>query len=96
MESVIEAISTRTLLFLGCSLSVDRTLEALASIAMRKGHENIPRHYAFLRLKDDGERLDRRDLLANSNIFPICFPESYDPDECIEALLWLLEDGVNE
>lgn len=93
LESVIEAISNRTLLFLGCSLTVDRTLQCLARIVEKKGHENVPRHYAFLKLNEDDDRLARRDQLAAANIYPIWYTE--DHDESIEALLEKLAEGVN-
>lgn len=85
IEAVVEAISNRTLLFLGCSLSVDRTIQALTRIVQRKGINNAPRHYAFLKLENEAERLVRRDALSAANIFPIWYTE--DHDECIEALL---------
>jgi hypothetical protein len=93
LETVIEAISNRTLLFLGCSLTVDRTLQCLARIVERKGHENVPRHYAFLKLSEGDDRLARRDQLAAANIYPIWYTD--DHDESIEALLEKLAEGVN-
>lgn len=92
LETVIESISNRTLLFLGCSLTVDRTLRCLKSIVEKKGHENVPRHYAFLKLNDGEDRLARRDQLAAANIYPIWYTD--DHDESIEALLEKLVEGV--
>lgn len=94
LESVIEAISNRTLLFLGCSLTVDRTVQCLARIVARKGHEHVPRHYAFLKLNEDEDRLARRDQLAAANIYPIWYTD--DHDDSIEALLEKLTEGVNQ
>jgi len=94
LESVIEAISNRTLLFLGCSLTVDRTVQCLARIVARKGHEHVPRHYAFLKLNEGEDRLARRDQLAAGNIYPIWYTD--DHDESIEALLEKLAEGVNQ
>lgn len=93
LENVIEAVSNRTLLFIGCSLTVDRTIRCLANIAQRKGIENVPRHYAFLKLSDGEDRLARRDELAAANIYPIWYMDSHD--ECIDALLEKLAEGVN-
>jgi hypothetical protein len=93
LETVIEAISNRTLLFLGCSLTVDRTLQCLARIVARKGHENVPRHYAFLKLSEGEDRLARRDQLATANVYPIWYTD--DHDESIEALFEKLAEGVN-
>lgn len=94
LESVIEAISNRTLLFLGCSLTVDRTVQCLSRIVARKGHEHVPRHYAFLKLNEGEDRLARRDQLAAANIYPIWYTD--DHDESIEALLEKLTEGVNQ
>lgn len=84
LELVIEAISTRSLLFVGCGLTVDRTINCLGKIVARKGVENTPRHYAFIKLNDDDNRLARRDELARSNIYPIWY--TGDHDESLEAL----------
>jgi len=92
LEAVIEAISNKTLLFIGCSLTVDRTLKCLSSIVQRKGIDNVPRHYALLRLNEGDDRLSRRDELAKANIFPIWYTE--DHDECIEALLEKLAEDI--
>lgn len=94
LESVIEAISNRTLLFLGCSLTVDRTIQCLSRIVARKGHEHVPRHYAFLKLNAGEDRLARRDQLAAANIYPIWYTD--DHDESIEALLEKLIEGGNQ
>lgn len=93
LEDVIEVISSKTLLFLGCSLSIDRTIQALTNIVQRKGSENVPRHYAFLQLQDEEERLARRDLLNAANIYPIWYTD--DHNKCIEALLEKLAEGVS-
>ena len=93
LDSVIETISNKTLLFLGCSLYVDRTLSSLSSILAQKGIGNIPKHYAFLSLGNSEDRLKRRDQLADCNIFPIWYPNDEDHNECIEALLTKLEEG---
>ncbi len=94
LEQVIEACCNKTLLFLGCSLKVDRTLKAMASIMQRKGIDNVPRHYAFISIKDTDDKLTRRDQLSESNIFPIWYSDDEDHDECIEALLTKLAEGA--
>jgi hypothetical protein len=88
LENIIEAISTNSLLFIGCSLTVDRTLQCLKRIVDRKGVENTPRHYAFLKLNDGEDRLARRDELAQANIYPIWYTN--DHDGSLEALLEML------
>lgn len=92
----IHDVCTNTLLFLGCSLSVDRTLVAMRDLLASKGHESAVRHYAFVSLKEDEDRLVRRDELAAANIFPVWYPGDEDRDECIEALLLKLAEGVVE
>ena len=57
-----------------------------------KGHEVIPRHYAFLAV-NEAERLQRRDQLSKSNIYPIWYPSTDDHNECIEALLHKLMES---
>ena len=94
LEIAISAISNRTLLFLGCSLTIDRTIKCLRCIVKRQGHENSPRHYAFIKLNEGEDRLARRDQLATANIYPIWYTE--DHDESIEALLEKLAEGVNQ
>ncbi|WP_438349437.1 SIR2 family protein [Paenibacillus sp. FA6] len=93
LEQVIEASCCKTLLFLGCSLTVDRTLQAMANIMQRRGEDNVPRHYAFVSLKDTDDRIARKNQLSESNIFPIWYPNDEDHDECIEALLIKLQEG---
>lgn len=87
LRTVIEAICTRTLLFVGCSLSVDRTILALIRHSKEKGYDVATRHYAFLSIGECEDRLARRDELAKANIFPIWYPAEDGHDECIEALL---------
>ncbi|MCK8126303.1 SIR2 family protein [Pseudoalteromonas sp. 2CM39R] len=94
LESVIEATSNRTLLFLGCSLTVDRTIKCLKRIIDKKGPENVPRHYAFLKLNEGEDRIARKNQLGEANIFPIWYTD--DHDESIEALLEKLTEGVHQ
>ena len=94
LKSCIETITYNSLLFLGCSLSTDRTIKTMIEIAETKGHNNIPRHYAFLALSSDDDRVARKNELAKANIFPIWYDADEDHDECIEALLVKLVDGI--
>ena len=91
--SVIEAISTKTLLFVGCSLVVDRTIQTLIQHCETKGHDAVTRHYAFISIGKDDDRLARRDDLVQANIYPIWYPADEDHDECIEALFQKLIEG---
>lgn len=95
LEDCIQAIARKTLLFLGCSLSSDRTVKCLQKIRDESGAEAAVRHYAFIPIGDDNdERLRRRDELVRANIFPIWYPEDEDHDECLMALLGKLAEGV--
>jgi len=95
LQNTIEAISTKTLLFIGCSLVVDRTIQTLTQLVEEKGHDVATRHYAFLSIgEDEEERLERRDNLVKANIFPIWYPAYEDHDECIEALFQKLKEGA--
>jgi hypothetical protein len=93
LKKCIKALSTRTLLFIGCSLGVDRTVQTLIDIVAESGVDSLPKHYAFLCLADEKERVSRAELLAKANIYPIWYTD--DHDESIEALLVKLADGVN-
>lgn len=93
LQNTIEAISTKTLLFLGCSLVVDMTIQTLTQLVEEKGHEVATRHYALLSIGEDEDRLARKNDLAKANIFPIWYPADEDHDECIEALFQKLIEG---
>lgn len=90
LQRAIEAICSKTLLFVGCSLTVDRTLTAMKAFVQANGHDNIARHYAFLPVPgSDAERIARRDALSECNVYPIWYPVGTH-DESIEALLLTL------
>ncbi|MDD5198987.1 MAG: SIR2 family protein [Terrimicrobiaceae bacterium] len=63
-------------LFLGCSLSYDRTIQTFAKIAQDVGADSLPHHYAILACPSDPARkasLEQR--LADAHISAIWFPE---------------------
>lgn len=97
LPDVIKSIASNQLLFIGCSLGVDRTIKVLIDIAKNKQYDNAVRHYAFLPLFDEGDRLNRRDELARANIFPIWYPVGVEDGEVIneevhdESIAALLE-----
>jgi len=93
LKKSIETICSNSLLFLGCSLSTDRTIKTMIEIA--QGGSTVP-HYAFIGLNNEAERLDRRDELAKANIHPIWYDANDDHDECIESLLLKLANGILE
>ena len=82
----------KSLLFVGCSLLTDRTLQTMEQLVSDEGADTLPQHYAFLELKKGIDRIERKKALAKANIFPIWYPEG-EHDESIESLLLaLLED----
>lgn len=91
---VIEAMFRRTLLFMGCRLTIDRTLNVMKEVVTARGHDNVPRHYALLADPgDDSSRNTRRDELVECNIYPIWYPPKTD-DDSIEAYLIKLAGSV--
>ena len=94
LKKCIQALSTKTLLFLGCSLGIDRTIQTLIEIVDQEEQGALPKHYAFLKLDKDDERVSRAEQLARANIYPIWYTE--DHDEAIEALLEKLTEEVNQ
>jgi SIR2-like domain len=84
-------VGNSSLLFLGCSLSVDRTIKALGEIK-RGAIVQTPRHFAFLPLTEGIDREYRRNELGQADIHPIWYPPE-DHDEAIEDLLISLLEG---
>lgn len=90
LQKAVETLCSKTLLFMGCSLTVDRTLKAMRDYVSANGPDNVARHYAFLPVPaSDAARNQRRDELAACNIYPIWYPDGTH-DESIEALLFAL------
>lgn len=65
------------LLFLGCSLGADRTINLVAEVATRDS--NMPRHYAFLQVPaSQKHRRLRETFLTERGIFPIWYSDEHD------------------
>lgn len=91
-HAVIRALITNnSLLFLGCSLSVDRLFQALRDIKA-EAQVATPRHYAFLPFDPGMDREARRAELGSADIHPIWYPPD-DHDQAIEDLLISLLEG---
>lgn len=84
----------RSMLFLGCSLCVDRTILVMERIVNEHGAEKLPRHYAFLELRDDDDQGERERQLARANIFPIWYPSGQHG--AVEAFLVKLKSETDE
>jgi hypothetical protein len=83
-EALTLLCRARALLWLGCSLTIDRTVMLMEQVVA--ADPAVPRHYAFLRLPpDDARRVERGIELGQRKIFPIWYDG--DDDEAIEALL---------
>ena len=92
LASVLSAIiGLRSILFMGCSLELDRTVSALCEIR-QSAQVDPPRHYAFLPLPDAQRREERRKFLSQAEIHPIYYPDG-DHDQCIEDMLITLMEG---
>jgi hypothetical protein len=77
-------------LFLGCSLSFDRTIQTFAKIAQDVGADSLPHHYAILACPTDNDRKTKLEqLLADAHISAIWFPEG--EYELIDQMLELLD-----
>jgi NAD-dependent SIR2 family protein deacetylase len=77
-------LKNNSLLFLGCSLLNDRTMQLMYNLS--KTDENFPRHFAFMKDPKDGEKMrDREHFLAERNISTIWYPD--DHNMCLESLL---------
>jgi hypothetical protein len=78
-------------LFLGCSLSADRTIQTFMRVAQVEGQDNLPHHYAILECPADVARkhaIDQR--LADAHITAIWYPEGEHGQ--VERILELLLD----
>lgn len=83
--------SSYSFLFLGCSLTADRTIQTFMRVAGEEGPNSLPHHYALLACPSDADRrraIDQR--LADAHISPIWFPEG--EFQYIEEILLLLLD----
>ncbi|MBK9240533.1 MAG: SIR2 family protein [Acidobacteria bacterium] len=78
-------------LFLGCSLSADRTVQTFMKVGQQEGQESLPHHYALQCCPADSEKrqvLEQR--LADAHISPIWYPDG--AHEHVEQILRLLLD----
>lgn len=83
--------SSYSFLFLGCSLSADRTIQTFMRVAQLEGPDNLPHHYALLSCPTDTTKksiIDQR--LANAHITPLWYPEG--EHGYVEQILSLLLD----
>lgn len=78
-------------IFLGCSLSADRTIQTFMRVALADGFDNLPHHYALLECPGEpNQRMMFDQRLADAHITPIWYPEG--EHEHVEQILELLLD----
>ena len=78
-------------LFLGCSLSADRTIQTFMRVAQLEGQDNLPHHYALLACPiDPVKKAAIEQRLADAHITPLWYPEG--EHEHIAQILELLLD----
>lgn len=72
-KALQQVVTTRTLLFLGCSLENDRTMQIIHHVASKHGAP--PAHYAIVELpREPKDIAARKKLLSDHNIRPLFFP----------------------
>jgi hypothetical protein len=78
-------------MFLGCSLSADRTILTFTKVAQELGGDNLPHHYALLACPAaNAQRQVIEQRLADAHITPLWYPEG--EHEHVEQVLELLLD----
>lgn len=88
LDFCLACLTDSPLLFLGCSLFTDRTLQTMKKLTQAPTAIDPVRHYAFLPHPGKGQERNRTRFLAEANIFPIWYDlNEYGHDEAIEALL---------
>lgn len=78
-------------IFIGCSLSADRTIQTFMRVAGEEGADSLPHHYALIPCPSDRDKkriIDQR--LADAHITPLWYPEG--EHESVEQILQLLND----
>ncbi len=83
-----------SLLFIGCSLEQDRTLDLFQSVKAQ-GHFEIPSHFALLPESEGEDKATKMGRLLDMNIRPIWY-ESKDKDHSMLEKLLLLAIDVAE
>lgn len=80
-----------SILFLGCSLTADRTMQTFMRVANQEGGGNLPHHYAILPCPPDaGKWQIIEDRLAQAHITPIWYPDG--EHQYVQLILELLLD----
>ncbi|MFA6192624.1 MAG: SIR2 family protein [Sulfurimonas sp.] len=94
-ENLSKIYLNSTLLFLGCSLENDRTLQLFKKVKEQYEERKIPRHFTIISAPKTKEKLvEREKFLTEHMIFPIWYPyQEYDKlNEIFELLLYEIEN----
>jgi len=85
---------SNSLLFLGCSLEQDKTLDLFREVRQQAGYE-IPHHFAFVEAPGiAANKLKKETTLLELNIQPIWYPSG--EHDYVERLLSLVIDAANK
>jgi len=84
-----------SLLFIGCSLEQDRTLELFKSVK-EEGHFEIPNHFALLADCEGEEKAEKMGRLLRMNIKPIWYRTEGRDHSLLEKILSLAIDVSNK
>jgi hypothetical protein len=87
-----DLLATNCLLFLGCSLENDRTMDIALQVQAERGPSSTRRHYAIL--AETPDRQQRETFLADRGIFPIWYPNDSGDHSMVGLLLWWLKDAI--
>ncbi|QYK08855.1 SIR2 family protein [Shewanella mangrovisoli] len=94
-RSLRQIYISHSLLFLGCSLEKDRTLELFESVK-QEGHFEIPDHFAFLPLPKPSDVADKKGRLLSLNIKPIWYEVKEHDHSMLEKCLELALDVASK
>ncbi|RYG95702.1 MAG: hypothetical protein EON58_13620 [Alphaproteobacteria bacterium] len=78
-------LAGHVLLFVGCRLTVDRTIKEMQNVVGTDDESEFPRHYAIVELQNGDDQIGRERELSKANIFPIWYPDGQH--EYVEAFL---------
>lgn len=80
---------SRSVLFIGCSLCEDRTMQIALEVAQTN---DSPRHYALL--GRDGFTVERERFLTDRKIFPIWYPNDSADHEFVGDICWWMNNRL--
>lgn len=94
-ENLSKIYRNATLLFLGCSLENDRTMQLFKTIMNNEDERKIPRHYTLISAPEsEADLIEKERFLTEHMIFPIWYPKGdYETlDNLFELLLYEVEN----